>query len=287
MEERKTNKKNKEADKYSIYYPKWLNLYNNGVSATKIAKEYGIHVTTVTRGIKRIGGIIKPATETHRKYHLNENVFELIDTEEKAYWLGFLYADGSVGIEKYSKTIKLELKEDDYQHLVKFINFLQADYPIRKSRSKINNKFYYHFGVRISSPKLVDDLIKYGCVPNKTYLLKDLPDIDNTLMRHFIRGYFDGDGSISINNNKYEWTIVGKKEFLVNFQNILVKQTGVNYTKLKCHKKSDVVYLRYSGNQVVKKICEWLYNDATIFLDRKYKRIIDYGILSGNQRGVG
>ena len=104
-------------------------------------------------------------------------------------------------------------------------------------------------------------------------------DLDKDLIRHFVRGYFDGDGSIYKNNGKYPFysiSIVGTDN-LLNFihdyfyRNNLTKRS---YSSLKKRKSTQTVsYIRYGGNNVVNDILTHLYDgiDTNIPLDRKYK----------------
>jgi hypothetical protein len=118
----------------------------------------------------------------------NIDIFQNIDTEEKAYWLGFLYADGCVHSQE--NKIELGLAEKDYEHLNKFRNFLQ-----------IKNKIAYRdstksYRLSFRSKKSKQDLIALGYIPCKSLLLHfpNSQQVPDYLIKHFIRGYFDGDG---------------------------------------------------------------------------------------------
>lgn len=128
----------------------------------------------------------------------NRYIFDKIDTEEKAYWLGFLYADGSVGSKE--DKIELSLAACDYNHIQKFKDFIGLDNKI--SYRKKQNAYRYSF--RDKTFKEV--LIKQGCVPKKSLILT-FPTIDQVpveLIRHFIRGYFDGDGYFTNTDSCFE-----------------------------------------------------------------------------------
>ena len=138
--------------------------------------------------------------------------FEKIDTEEKAYWLGFLYADGSVGSKE--DKIELGLAEKDLKHIEKFKTFMN-----------INNKISYRektksYRMSFRSAQCKQDLINKGCVPKKSLIL-NFPNenqVPKYLIRHFIRGYFDGDGCFSrqLHNIIVSPTVgfIGTKDFL-------------------------------------------------------------------------
>ena len=153
------------------------NKYNIGCRIyKKIKDEFNIRKTTVRK----------------KKFKCNENFFEVIDTEEKAYWLGFLYADGCVQQKGNYYTTKIDLATIDRNHIEKFKKSLDSNHNI--------NDYKDHSKIVIGSKKMFNDLNNKGCVPKKTLIL-EFPTIEQVpehLVHHFIRGYFDGDGTINI-----------------------------------------------------------------------------------------
>lgn len=129
---------------------------------------------------------------------MKTDYFKYIDSEEKAYWLGFLYADGCITTDK--KYIILELSSEDLEHIKRFKDDIQAHQKIRIY--KRNNIEYAR--LCIGCKEMVLDLIKVGCIPHKTFniVFPEANIIPKNLIRHFIRGVFDGDGCISITNRK-------------------------------------------------------------------------------------
>jgi hypothetical protein len=136
-----------------------------------------------------------------RKYFYNEDFFERIDNEEKAYFLGFLFADGCVinNVEKYRYQVTLKLHTKDKHILEEFIKKINGEMDVwthgQRDICEIN----------LSGKKIVTDLINKGVVPNKTFTIT-YPIIDEYLERHFLRGYFDGDGCIRISKDKRDGT---------------------------------------------------------------------------------
>ena len=125
-----------------------------------------------------------------RKYHPNEFVFENIDTKEKAYWLGFLFADGCILVNKNTNGIQLAIHPKEEGSVNKYIEFMDVDPTIKKFRNGI-------IFVRIISDKIVDDLISHGCVPRKSMII-ELPSLDSReLYLAFLLGYYDGDGTVN------------------------------------------------------------------------------------------
>ena len=211
------------------------------------------------------------------KYYCNEHYFEKIDTEEKAYWLGFMYADGYIATTKNgSDNFGITLQESDKEHLEKFKKALCSNHPINIYKSA-----YGTYGVRllICNQKMVNDLIPKGVYRRKSLILK-FPNsniIPNDLVYDFIRGYFDGDGSLKksgINKRNcyrlYDFNLLGTYEFLEKVREVL----DINYEIKKCNKNNDSnnYYLDFAKKSEVKRVTYLLYGNATIYLDRKYQR---------------
>jgi len=211
-------------------------------------------------------------TEFHYN-HINEDFFETIDTEEKAYWLGFIQADGCIYNTEVNNVYKLEitLQESDKDHLNKFANIFNIKIYDRMNSSSFDgiDRKYSVFG--IYSKKIFNDLINVGIEQRKTYsdVTNVICNVPDNLIHHFIRGVFDGDGCINCDKtNKGHFNISGSKDSLDQIQKIMVDQIGLNKTTLM--QKSDYCWLiQYSGNNIIRYIYNWLYKDATVLLERK------------------
>jgi len=199
-----------------------------------------------------------------RKYLLNEDFFEIIDSEEKAYFLGFLFADATIN-EKHHY-VDLTLHNKDIEILNKFNKLIFINERPLYSVKKIYRR------LQINSMKIVNDLVKLGCIQNKTFKLK-FPNIDNKYVRDFIRGYFDGDGCVYITNKTLNFSIVGTIELLEIIQKYLIENCQLNKTKFDERfplRKTNIRSLLYGGNIVINRIFHYLYDNSTIFLERKY-----------------
>lgn len=221
----------------------------------------------------------------NKKYEVDDEYFEVINTEDKAYWLGFLYADGYVRLNKgRSGELGLKLKNSEYYHLELFNKCLKSNYPIKTdivSKVTKNNKEYTSLVcyLRICNTKLVKNLMNLGCVNAKTYKIK-LPHLREDLMRHFIRGYFDGDGcihKIKKSNNDYNISILSNDFFIESLRDYLSKEFESN--KIYVREKGNIKCLSISNNNDCIKFKEFIYKDSIIYLQRK-KNIFD--ILSQN-----
>jgi intein-encoded DNA endonuclease-like protein len=240
-----------------------ISLYNQGFSPTQIAEKYNCSCINITKRLKKEGICFtrdykKTRYSRRGRHKIDLDFFKIIDTEEKAYFLGIMYSDGSV----FSNQFYLKLKDEDV--VVKFRNALKCSYPIK------HNEFpYYNYTLQISSKEMCNDLIKLGCVPNKTKIIK-FPNIEPYLYKHFIRGFMDGDGCIRVGKTKGKCVIdftSASYTFLIQLQEILCNiATHIRICK---ESKYDVWHLRCGGKQV-QSILDWIYQDSTVYMDRKY-----------------
>ena len=232
--------------------------------------------------LKRNGYEAKSASELKRKYPIQEDFFDVIDTEEKAYVLGLLYADGYNNTDRNS--VSLSLKESDKEILEKVTSLIQPTKPLsyldtstqKKTKGFENSQSQYRLD--ITNKHVSQRLVELGCGKAKTHNLKFPTEeqVPSHLVRHFIRGYFDGDGSVSGDKQK-QFSFVGTIDFLLPLQHVLMKELDFSQTKFdKRHKDRDnnIRSLRYCGNNRCIVFRDWLYKGATIYLERK-KKIFD------------
>lgn len=231
--------------------------------------------------LERRGYKAKSISEINRKYSLKEDFFDKIDSEEKAYMLGFIYADGCNFPE--GTRVVIGLQEKDKTLLETFKTLLNYDRPLyyRKASTSSYRNSSAQYILTISSKRISDKLTKLGAVKAKSLILTfpSEDQVPESLHNHFIRGYFDGDGCITgvkphfSRNSKlleFDWSVVGTFDFVSSIQKIMVKELNLTMTKIKKHR--NVFYLEYSGNKQCKKIAEWMYKDSSIFLERKYEK---------------
>lgn len=204
-------------------------------------------------------------------YPRDEFYFNKIDTEEKAYWLGFLYADGCV----HSNNYEISVNITDKEHVEKFKTAIKAfNHNITEIQDKRfqNAKTLYQFSIR--DKQLHQDLIKWGCIPQKSLLINKIPNIPRDYISHFLRGYFDGDGSLHYlrGTNNYRISFVGTKDFLNDIQKEL--QTNVS---LQSNIAGKAYVLQIAGRRQVERILNYLYNNSkeNNRLNRKYQKYLD------------
>lgn len=156
---------------------------------------------------------------------MNENIFETIDNKHKAYWLGFLFADGGIR----GSFLKLILAQEDENQIDKFANFMGVDKSIKKYYGPYKSNCQVQVHLYINSKKIISDLAKYGCVENKTFKIR-LPKFYNEeLDLSFLCGFYDGDGSA-----KLPLLTGGKVQFLediAEYYNLDTKPIKDNYNR--------------------------------------------------------
>lgn len=217
---------------------------------------------------------------------INHDYFENIDSEHKAYWLGFIYADGSITKKVYEKgsytyRLRMELMFEDKYILEQMALDLKSDLKPKEyyndtSHFEGYNKPKHTAYIMFSSKKMGEDLVKLGVVPNKTFILKSLPNIPDNLMKHFIRGYFDGDGSVYLTkDNTIKTAFYGTHDFINSIQDFLIKELGLTKKKITDQKEANVSFIGMA-KQESEKLYHYMYDEATIFLNRKYEKYNKY-----------
>lgn len=254
-----------------------VELYKQGLSTIKVAEITKLNPGTLASKFKKLG-IIRSNKINSRKYKIDHNFFENIDTEHKAYWLGFIYADGYISSNnKNYKRVGIALGIKDKEHLKKFVNITNSNYPINHYTNKSFGVETEYCRLLISSDKMFNDLLNKGVFLNKTLILKfpNKEQVPKELLHHFLRGYFDGDGSFAKNKKEYTIKVCGTKEFLEEFLNFIDKP---NIKLLRRHKKRNNNNFQFSigGRLNFIRITDILYKDATVFLERKYERYIEF-----------
>lgn len=253
---------------------KIVELYTTGTSIKQIRLLFnGLHYNTIKKILLENNIQLRTRAQSHYKDNRIENIFSNINTEEKAYWLGFLAADGCV----HDNYIKITLQEQDLEHLKKFQNFLQAT-SIKILEENHQNKYkknkYYTFS--IGCKQIAEDIKKLGITERKSLTLKPpINLIPEEFYLDWIRGYFDGDGGISysVKDNRWQSYANSTKEVLNWIVEIL--ELNVKPFNQKHYGKLDNVWrIHFNGRINVYKAWNKMYHNdkATIFLDRKYKK---------------
>ena len=231
----------------------------------------------------------------NRKHSFDYSYFDNIDSEKKAYFLGLLYADGNNITSKSTEGISISLQKEDGYILEILKKDIKSDYPLIK-RDKTNNRseqimFYVYY------KGLKEKLDKIGLYQRKTCLLDFPLFLDDNMMHHFIRGYFDGDGCVwngkrkkmlvkdgkSKNGYRYrivhnvKFNITGYTGFIKNLQNWLNEKIGLPFNKFNYRHKTNLACatIEYSGRGNIEKFYNYIYNGANVYLKRKKNKFCE------------
>jgi hypothetical protein len=248
--------------------------YLAGATAKEAAAQFGYSYMACIFALRQRG--IEPRTnrETHRKYRLDETFFDTIGTEDQAYWLGFLTADGTIG----DKFVLLALQEKDIDHLYKFTSSLCSEHPVALKENTLQGKAYRCGEVHIGSTRLVAALKRLGVGKRKSFTVCPCEFVPDHLLSHYWRGVFDGDGFITQKRSglfrAIQWVVglVGNREVVSGFEAFMRQYTGQE-ASIKPHAR--IFMVRYGGVALPQAILRVLYHDATIFLERKYHQVYD------------
>lgn len=259
-------------DKKQVDY---INNNYNTKSSTTLSKE----INCSKELIKSIWKKGDKKGKTNYMYYSDFNYFKNINTPEKAYWLGFIYADGCVyKRNNHEGLLSITLKNTDDEIIKMFKNDIKSENPIIYGKCKReNNKYTYYVNFTIVSEIMFNDLYLLGCRPNKSINLNKLPTIDKKLMSHFIRGFFDGDGSIYKIKDKYIrycFSIVGTSSFIKELVDYLNTKLFIKFGLYKDKRSKDLFSMRTTKRNSLKILYNYLYNDVSRYLSRK-KKIFD------------
>lgn len=235
--------------------------YLAGESSTQLGTAFGVTPTAICALLRRQRVPRRPISEAKRVHFCNHRFFSRINTEAKAYWLGFIAADGYIA---QGRRLEVELAAKDEDHLVRLAWDLGATHPL------------YHYERRghpnarlaIASPQMVADLARHGITGKKSASHRWPNFLSDKLLRHFLRGYVDGDGWVHLDRQgSLHFGFVSNPAFALAAQAWLASHLGLRITKLKA--AGPVSIVQYGGNRQVPRIVNLLYNGATVFLGRK------------------
>jgi hypothetical protein len=247
--------------------------YINGESTTKIAKDYIVNPAAISYVLHKNNIKIRSQEISQRKYALNVNFFDEIDSEEKAYVLGFLGADGYNNQNR--GLISLHLKQDDDKFLEKINKVIGSNNPIKytKSSNSANKKKTDVAYLRAYSKHMSKIVAERGIVQRKSEIYEFPEWLDENLVHHYLRGYFDGDGCFS-NKSRKRAAFTGSINFCEVTMKLLREKCGIEKFSIRNYKKKSYKTIYIHGYEQIEKLINYLYKDATIYMDRK-KKIAD------------
>lgn len=230
----------------------------------QIGKLFGVSGRTIGEWRRRHSIATKPKV---CKYTLDCDFFAVINTEEKAYALGLLSADGSIA--RSGKQVTIALQQRDVQILIDLRRAMGSSAVVFDKAAGGFPGSTLRKGITFNSKELVADLAKYGVSPGKSHNLK-YPNIPRHLERHYARGLLDGDGHIRAVPKRLFY-FLGTSALIEGLRLAIASHTGILLKK-----KKSVGCYRISGYGGSAEVIRWMYQDATIFLKRKHRVYLDH-----------
>ena len=256
--------------------------YIKGVSALELEKKYNLTKGYLYRWFNKLELPLRSNSINSKKYSFNEDYFDTIDSQDKAYWIGFIYADGFITSKRKqsNRSLGISLAIKDKYHLHKLNNCLKSNTPVNEYMETSGYaKGSTYCRVIYVSKKLTDDLINNGVYENKTNIITYPSLIPQEYIKDFIRGYFDGDGSIWKQNKNTQVNVgfVGTNEILEFIMKYLLDNNAIlrSYPLNKRKEGQVVSNFKFGGNRNSFRFLDFIYGNATIYLDRKYELYLE------------
>ena len=252
--------------------------YQSGdTNLDQILENHGISSTAYYKFVKKFENNL-PTEKI--KYSVNSNYFNEINSADKAYWLGFLYADGF----NSNSYLQVAICSEDVNHLRKLRKALGSTHPIR----------YYPqdntVRITISDKKISTDLNEAGCIRNKTYCghFPGWTILPRIYIRDFVRGFFDGDGTINkiirqeVTSANSIQRKIDKLAFTIHLERMA--KSLIEAISIMCGVKANLYYYEphnkyevyIQGQDNVRKFLDCIYKEASVYLDRKYAQYLRY-----------
>lgn len=250
------------------YYLK--KLYESGFSPSQIARQLGKSYSSVYFQLRTLGIKRRSHSEACRGFAINDHWFKEIDSEYKAYWLGFIAADGCLA---HGHTLQIAIKEEDGALLEDLRKRLGIVTPLRYRAKRA--------WLTVSSELLAADLRSHGITERKSLKLRWPEPLREDLAPHFLRGYIDGDGSWTVYNSSgkkhYFLHIYGTQQFLEGCRDLLARSCDTSKPTIRKNRSNERIYcLTYGGRKQLSRIWHFLYDEAHIFLERKRSVFVDF-----------
>lgn len=275
---RKTRRTGEELEEFKS---KIKNMYNKGMYSYEIAEFLGVDEGIIAYHVNRMGIARHRGVKSMVE---KEDYFDIIDTEEKAYWLGFIMADGNVSEYNGQHFLKISLAVRDKSVLIAFAKAIgsansiyETDEVFKMKSSSSHGKTFTKCSISISSKHMVESLIRNGVKPSKTGEEHVPSFLNKDLTRHFIRGFFDGDGTAYVTQPHYTrsgkyasisygFGFISNKSMLEEIQKHVGEKSAIN--------KKDGCYSFEYGKKKGRTLYEYMYKDANVWLPRK-KEVMD------------
>lgn len=244
-----------------------LDLYDSEGSVSAVARALGVSRKVAATAMKRLG---VEYDSTYRKYLLNHRFFSsAAESELQFYWAGFLAASANI-VDGDSYRVELNVSVRDIDYIRQMMVDMDSTVPVRVFEVYIRGEKYREARTVISSKELVHDLARFHVLPKKkhTYVMPEWL-LRHRLLRHFLRGWFDGVGGFYLWPDHLEFRTSGTPEFLSQYLSMLVKHAGVDENHGTILHDGDVSKLRIYSPVAGAKVAKYLYRKASRYRDNR------------------
>lgn len=267
------NVKAREAKEYLILFNEEqskdiIELYLSGLNQGEIARQYGCSKKAILNVLKRNNVKMRSPSEAYRTYSINDYYFDEIDNQDKAYMLGFLYADGcnSSYYDNNHYTVSMTLQMCDKYILDEMCHKIGMNRDANVIINSTNKKPYAR--IDIMNKHMVFQLDKLGVVPNKTRKTRFPYWMRKELYPHFIRGLLDGDGSIPKRLDRVHFC--GSNGLMNDLADVINDKFGYRPTVGNYKISEGISYVQLCGTKKRLEFLDWIYDNADMKLTRKY-----------------
>ena len=250
-----------------------INFYlSEPMTLKQVENKYNLSHPTVSKILKNI-----PKYSKAKIYNpnLKEHFFKKLN-EISAYYLGLIIADGNVynSQDGRQSSISITLQEEDEYLLIKFKEILNANTSVSH-----DGRGSSQFAIR--SNIMAEELKTYGVIPRKSFFTY-LPQIEDILMPHLIRGIFDGDGSIQAKINKdnrylHSFSFCGTHKLMQDIADYLNKNLVLTQKiNVYDYKNRELSEIKIQNKHDMFIFGEWIYNNSSIYMKRKYNEYLNF-----------
>lgn len=211
----------------------------------------------------------------NKNYNKNNDYFQNINNENKAYILGFISADGHISTKRGNQYLNIEIQKRD-EKILRFIKKeIEYSGPIKKT---IHNKKEYS-RIRVYGKNFTNHIISHGLDSQKSNTLQFPKSIPECLINHYIRGLFDGDGCLYVakrKNKKYVWSLSIISTQMVNnyICDYIEKKIQIKFKKNKIKNNKNISIIKLEKYKDIEYFLDYLYDNSNIYLNRKYKTFL-------------
>ena len=246
------------------------------ISTAAIGKKFNVTDHTVSSYLKSLGCNV---SRKRSRTPILSNYFEKIDTQNKAYFLGLIAADGSVfQCNKGKIVFSISLIDKDLLDLLS-IEICGSDKLVREVKRKYRDGSSKMYEIKFSDEIFTNNLISNGILINKTFTL-DFPNIDEEFISHYIRGYLDGDGTVYKSSGKLFIAFYGNKIFIPKLRDYLFNN-NILETKYAIIDRGNHCSIHISSKKSNLSMYNYIYNNSNIYLKRK-KSIFDFALCTSD-----